>query len=180
MAKMLSVRPEILRAPIFLREPLVLGKEEIVWPPGHIEFEHGVLTEVEDRHVAGIMECFGASGLVVLAPNETLEDALQRAMTKRVEFLTRQILRFREEQAIRSAQQLEPLMPPQSLRALWKELGVLRLEVAKNDPLLTEALPALQQPVLPDPLKEDLAAFGIVDTAPIAPKPMGAVLGLEV
>jgi len=33
MAKMLSVRPEILRAPVFLREPLVLGREEIVWPP---------------------------------------------------------------------------------------------------------------------------------------------------
>jgi hypothetical protein len=181
MAKMLSARPEILRAPIFLREPLVLGREEIVWPPGTVEFEPGVVIEVEERHVPGIMEFFGQSGLVVLAPSETREDALQRARTKRVEFLTRQIMRFREEQALRTAQQLEPIMPSQGLRQLFKELGELRRDVLADDPLMTEALPALKEPLLLDPLKQDLEAFGITpDTAPLVPKPMAAVLGLEV
>jgi|SRR5215813_14230779 len=181
MAKMVSVRPEILRAPVFLREPLVLGREEIVWPPGSVAFEPGIVTEVEDRHVPGIMEYFGMTGLVVLAPDETREEALQRAQLKRVEFLTRQILRFREEQAMRSAQHLEPLMPSQSLRLLFKELGVLRKEVLANDPLMVEALPALEAPPIADPLREELTALGIPpEAAPLVPKQMGAVLGLEV
>jgi hypothetical protein len=181
MPKIVSVRPETLRAPIFLREPLVLGREEIVWPHGTVTFEPYVMVEVEDRHAPGIIEYFGMTGVVVLQKDETLEEAILRAKIKRVEFLTKQILRFREEQAIRSAQHLEPLMPSQSLRGLFQELGFLRKEVVTLDPLMTDALPALNEPVIADPLRAELEQFGIpIEAAPLVPKGMGAALGLEV
>lgn len=181
MIRILSARPETLRAPIHTREPLVMGREEIVWPAGSIELKPGEVVEVEDRHAPGIIEYFGPSGVVVLQRDETAEEAYQRAKIKRVEFLTRQVLRFREEQALRAAQQLEPSMPTQSLRLLFKELGALRTEVVQNDPLMTDALPSLNEPVIADPLRQELALFGIhPDAAPLVPPGMGAALGLEV
>jgi len=179
--KILSVRPETLHAPIHIREPLVLGREEIVWPAGYVPFPPGEVVEVEDRHAPGIIEVFGRSGLVVLQPNETREDAIQRAKVKRVEFLTHQVMRFREEQGLRIAQQLEPMLPTPGLRELFKELGVLRKEVIQNDPLMTEALPVIETPMIADPLKAELESMGIpVEAAPLVPKSLSKVTGLEV
>jgi hypothetical protein len=179
--KIVSVRPEPLRAPIHMREPLVMGREEIVWPPGFIEFPPGTVVEVEDRHAPGIIEYFGMTGVVVLRQGETPEDAIQRAKMARVEFLTRQVIRYREDQAMRTAQQLEPLLPAQSLRELFKELGDLRKDVITKDPLMTDALPLLEQPVIADPMKAELEAMGIpIESVPLVPKVIGKAIGLEV
>jgi hypothetical protein len=64
---------------------------------------------------------------------------------------------------------------------MFKELGDLRKEIVTKDPLMTDSLPQLEQPVIADPMKAELEAMGIpIESVPLVPKEIGKAIGLEV
>lgn len=139
-------------------------------PPRGVTLPAGRIVAVPETDGAVALEKYGPAGVVARETGESDQDVLLRGRQVRLAFLVGQLNGYREQQAIRKAQNLELLMPRKHHRDWLKEVETLRAQVEQSDPVMTAALPTMVQEPVKDVLADELRSFGIApEAAPMTP-----------
>lgn len=159
------------------RPPTIQGATEMRWPPKGMTFEAGVPMDVSDREGGRLLERWEREGLVEVKPEESVPDAIHRGKVARLTWLTQCIRSYREQQAVRRAQNLEISLPKELQRQQLREIQALQKELEADDPVLNAPLPNFKPELIKDPLADELRAFGLLPAAsPMSPGQDGDML----
>jgi hypothetical protein len=163
------------------RKPTVIGATEMVWPPKTIVLEALAVTPIaSDMEADAILERHGNQGVIEVV-GLTPQEGIVQAQARRLDYLTRFIDAFRENNALRRAQNNDILMPRQVHREALREIKALRAILATEDAELLGDVDAKQVQRVEDIMPAELQHFGITqEVMPLTPNVPPALSDIDI